>query len=126
MSLSVLLPLLALFAASDLVQAATAHDKRLFDATFDYVIVGGGTGGLALANRLAADGSASVAVVEAGSYYQASNILMSSTPAGDVLWAGGSPSDVNPLVDWGFITQPQADAEGRKVHYARGKCLGGR
>jgi choline dehydrogenase len=101
------------------------HDKRLLlDATHDYIVVGGGTGGLALVNRLAAHGTVSVALIEAGrTYYQASNILMSSTPAGDT---GASASDVNPLVDWGFITQPQADAERGSMHYARGKCLGGR
>lgn len=103
------------------------QDKRLLlDATYDYIVVGGGTGGLALANRLAADGTVSVAVIEAGTYYQVSNILMSSTPAGDTLWTGASASDVNPFVDWGFMTQPQADAQGRSIHYARGKCLGGR
>ena len=101
------------------------HQKRQ-DAEFDYVIVGGGTAGLVLANRLSEDSRVQVAVIEAGTFYQVSNPLLSSTPAGDVIWAGASPLDTNPLVDWNFVTAPQAGANGRKIHYARGKCLGGR
>lgn len=96
------------------------------DATFDYVIVGGGTGGLAMANRLSAKSGVTVAVVEAGTFYQVSNLVIGQTPAGDTLFAGSSPLDTNPLVDWNFVTQAQAGASQRKVHYARGKCLGGR
>jgi len=95
------------------------------DAEFDYVIISGGTASLVLANRLSEDSSIQVAVIEAGTFYQVSNPLLSSTPAGDVIWAGASPLDTNPLVDWNFVTVPQAGANGRKIHYARGKCLGG-
>ncbi|KAK0745015.1 hypothetical protein B0T21DRAFT_326033 [Apiosordaria backusii] len=94
-------------------------------ATFDYVIVGGGTAGLALANRLSEDPNISVAVVEAGSFYQITNPVLGRTPVGDVLFVGSDPSDTNPLVDWNFVTEPQAGANGRRIHYARGKCLGG-
>ncbi|PBP17670.1 GMC oxidoreductase [Diplocarpon rosae] len=94
-------------------------------STYDYVIVGGGTAGLAMASRLSENSSISVAVVEAGSLYQVTNPLLSSTPAGDVYWAGSNPSDTNPLVDWNFVTAPQAGAQNREIHYARGKCLGG-
>ena len=95
-------------------------------ATFDYVIVGGGTAGLTLANRLSANPNISVAVVEAGSFYQVTNPLIGQTPAGDVLFVGSSPTDTNDLVDWSFVTEPQAGANNRKIHYAQGKCLGGR
>jgi len=101
-------------------------ERTLFDKTYDYVVVGGGTGGLAIAARLSEDPSVQVAVIEAGTYYQVSNIFFSSTPGADALFAGSDPSDTNPLVDWNFVTAPQAGANGRKVHYARGKCLGGR
>ncbi|KXT16117.1 hypothetical protein AC579_5095 [Pseudocercospora musae] len=100
-------------------------EQRQNDNAFDYVIVGGGTAGLALANRLSADGSQRVAVIEAGSLYEVTNPVLSSTPAGDVFWAGSDPADTNPLVDWNFVTEPQAGANGRSIHYARGKCLGG-
>ncbi|KAF4552256.1 GMC oxidoreductase-like protein 12 [Elsinoe fawcettii] len=93
--------------------------------TYDYVIIGGGTAGLTLANRLSANSKITVAVVEAGTYYQAANPLLSSTPAGDVLFVGSDPADNNPLVDWSFVTAPQSGANGRRIRYARGKCLGG-
>jgi choline dehydrogenase len=101
------------------------HQKRL-DGVFDYVIVGGGTAGLTLASRLTENPAISVAVIEAGTYYEVANPLLSSTPAGDVIFAGGSPLDTNPLVDWNFVTTPQAGASNRRLHYPRGKCLGGR
>ncbi|KAG4035052.1 hypothetical protein MFRU_002g04000 [Monilinia fructicola] len=101
-----------------------AHSKR-GDATFDYVIVGGGTAGLTMAARLSEDSGTTVAVIEAGSFYEVTNPVLSSTPGGDSFWVGSSPLDSNPLVDWNFVTSPQAGAAGRSIHYARGKCLGG-
>ncbi|PVH75764.1 GMC oxidoreductase [Cadophora sp. DSE1049] len=94
-------------------------------ATYDYVIVGGGTAGLTMASRLSENPSISVAVIEAGSLYQVTNPIFSSTPAGDVFWCGSDPADTNAAVDWNFVTAPQAGAANRKIHYARGKCLGG-
>ncbi|KAK4640614.1 hypothetical protein QC761_601080 [Podospora bellae-mahoneyi] len=116
------------------IEAEQAHEQALprnlegefgISKEFDYVIVGGGTAGLTLANRLSEDPSISVAVVEAGSFYQITNPLLGKTPVGDVLFVGSDPSDTNPLVDWNFVTEPQRGANGRKIHYARGKCLGG-
>ncbi|GIZ39404.1 hypothetical protein CKM354_000278900 [Cercospora kikuchii] len=66
-------------------EAQNEHEKRQL-TTFDYVIVGGGTAGLVMANRLSEDPTVSVAVIEAGSYYQVSNPLLSSTPAGDTFF----------------------------------------
>ncbi|KAF3039632.1 hypothetical protein E8E11_006188 [Didymella keratinophila] len=66
-----------------------------------------------------------VAVIEAGTFYQVTNPALSSTPAGDVIWSGSSPANQNLLVDWNFITNPQAGANNRRTKYARGKCLGG-
>ncbi|KAH7313753.1 hypothetical protein B0I35DRAFT_462048 [Stachybotrys elegans] len=110
-----------LLAALATVQAAYPRELT----TYDYVIVGGGTAGLTLAARLSEDDDVTVAVVEAGAYYQMTNPVLSSTPAGAPIWSGSSPADVNPGVDWGFVTAPQAGANGREIHYARGKCLGG-
>ena len=77
------------------------------NATFDYVIVGGGTAGLTIAARLAADDSISVAVVEAGGFYEDAGNT-SVVPGYWPVFAGTDPADTNPLVDWGFVTTPQA------------------
>ncbi|QSZ37525.1 hypothetical protein DSL72_008623 [Monilinia vaccinii-corymbosi] len=113
--------------AVPLVLAVPTSDDRSNrgHATFDYIIVGGGTAGLTIASRLSEDPGTTVAVIEAGSFYEVKDPIISSTPAGDSLWVGSSPLDTNPLVDWNFVTTPQAGAAGRSIHYARGKCLGG-
>ncbi|PCG99791.1 Glucose-methanol-choline oxidoreductase [Penicillium occitanis (nom. inval.)] len=95
------------------------------DASYDYVVVGGGTAGLTIAARLTESGSYSVAVVEAGGFYEGADGNLSIIPSDDIWYAGSSPTDFNPTVDWGFITTPQAGMNGRQLHYARGKCLGG-
>ena len=63
-----LVSLSTLLATLQLVTAAPAREK-----TYDYVIVGGGTGGLAIAARLAESTNTSVAVIEAGGFYQIDN-----------------------------------------------------
>ena len=78
------------------------------NATYDYIIVGGGTGGLALATRLAEQQAGSVAVVEAGGFYELGNGNFSQVPATDGYWVGKEKNDTNPLVDWGYVTTPQA------------------
>jgi choline dehydrogenase len=96
-----------------------------FNATYDYVIVGGGTAGLTLANRLSASGLHTVAVIEAGSFYEFSNSNLSQIPR--YVWSGAGLdfADVNPLVDWGFKTEPEEGIGGKRIHYPRGKTLGG-
>lgn len=78
--------------------------------TYDYVIVGGGNAGLTVAARLAE--SASVAVIEAGGFYEIGNSNLSQIPQDDVYFAGKDKTDFNPLVDWGFQTTPQAVSPG--------------
>jgi GMC oxidoreductase len=92
---------------------------------YDYIIIGGGTAGLVMANRLSENASISVAVIEAGGYYEKDNPTFSTVPALGINGAGSDAQDTNP-VDWGFVTTPQPGAKNRKIHYARGKCLGGR
>ncbi|KAF7531934.1 hypothetical protein G7054_g8440 [Neopestalotiopsis clavispora] len=94
------------------------------EATYDYVIVGGGTAGNAIGYRLAEAGY-SVAIVEAGLYYEIAKPVLGSTPGGDIIGIGSSILDSIPTVDWEFLTEPQVGANNREVHYARGKCLGG-
>ena len=95
------------------------------NATYDYVVVGGGTAGATLAARLAEHGAHSVAVVEAGGFYELDNGNRSVVPAYANAFTGADPADVNPRVDWGIATTPQPELRGRRVHMARGKCLGG-
>lgn len=97
------------------------------NATFDYIIVGGGTAGLTIAYRLAEDGRNTVAVVEAGGFYEIENGNTSVVPAYNQEYNYITPDSQwdAPLVDWGFLTEPQAGAGGQIFHYGRGKMLGG-
>jgi choline dehydrogenase len=73
--------------------------------SFDYVIVGGGTAGLVVANRLSENPGVSVAVIEAGGYIEDVVGNLSAVPAyvGQVQAAAGQNLDVG----WGFSTVPQ-------------------
>ncbi|OBT58509.1 hypothetical protein VE04_01245 [Pseudogymnoascus sp. 24MN13] len=93
--------------------------------TFDYVIVGGGAAGLALASRLSENPNWTVAVVEAGGFYETDNGNVSQVPLFASIGSDKTAANYNPLVDWGFMTEPQMGANNASVHYARGKCLGG-
>jgi hypothetical protein len=94
------------------------------EQTFDYVVVGGGTGGNAIGVRLAEAGY-SVAIIEAGLDYAIAKPVLASVPVLDIVGIGSGMLDSIPTIDWEFQTQPQAGANNRKFHYARGKCLGG-
>ena len=75
-----------------------------FNESFDYVIVGGGTAGLALANRLTENGFFSAAVVEAGGFYELDNGNRSEIPGYAASFIGTAPLLKNPLIDWGYQT----------------------
>ena len=83
---------------------------------FDYVIVGAGSAGCVLANRLSADPSVTVCVLEAGGNDRSP---MLHIPAG---WASNFN---NPKVDWGYNTQPEPELNDREIFWPRGKVLGG-
>lgn len=72
------------------------------------MVVGGGTAGLVVATRLAEDASKSVAVIEAGTFYEIANSNLSQIPLFAPGGAGKSPLDTYPFVDWQFQTTPQA------------------
>ena len=76
-------------------------------ASFDYVIVGGGTAGLTIATRLASAPDISVAVIEAGGFYEVDNGNKSTVPGYANYYTGSDPHNYQPLIDWGFSTVPQ-------------------
>src|SRR5918998_6118795 len=85
---------------------------------YDVVIVGGGSAGCALANRLSADPATSVLVLEAGrSDYRLDPFI--HMPAALPYPIG------NRLYDWKYESEPEPHMSGRKVFHARGKLLGG-
>jgi choline dehydrogenase len=84
--------------------------------TYDYVIVGAGTAGCVLANRLSADSDVNVLLVEAGGK---DNYFWIDIPIGYLYTIG------NPRTDWCYKTEPDAGLNGRSIGYARGKVLGG-
>ena len=96
-------------------------------ATYDFIIVGGGTAGLTVASRLSENSKIRVAVVEAGGYYEQDSGNNSVVPGYAAYGANPDPLTANdtPLIDWGFVTAPMAGLNERTLHYARGKTLGG-
>ena len=83
---------------------------------YDYVIIGGGTAGCVLANRLSADPDVSVLLLEAGGK---DNWIWIHIPVGYLYCIG------NPRTDWCYRTEPDPGLNGRSILYARGRVLGG-
>ncbi|MCC5857704.1 MAG: GMC family oxidoreductase N-terminal domain-containing protein [Ectothiorhodospiraceae bacterium] len=84
--------------------------------SFDYVIVGGGTAGCVLANRLSQDPDVSVLLLEAGGR---DNWHWIHIPVGYLYCIG------NPRTDWCYRTEAEPGLNGRSILYARGRVLGG-
>jgi choline dehydrogenase len=83
--------------------------------SFDYIIVGAGSAGCVLANRLSADRSARVLLLEAGSRDRSPNIKIPAAFA----------KQFHTKLDWDFATEPEPHVDGRSLYIPRGKGLGG-
>lgn len=92
----------------DLPPITASFGKSYVNASYDYVIVGGGTAGLTIATRLAENPASSVAIVEAGGFYEIDNGNRSIVPGYAGIGVGTALNDTPPLVDWAFVTIPQA------------------
>ena len=84
--------------------------------SFDYIIVGAGSAGCLLANRLSQDPDVNVLLLEAGGE---DNWIWIHIPVGYLYCIG------NPRTDWMYRTEADEGLNGRSIHYARGKVLGG-
>jgi len=96
--------------------ALRQHGGMTTASSFDYIIVGAGTAGCLLANRLCADPSKRVLLLEAGGRDDYHWIHI---PVGYLYCIG------NPRTDWLYQTEPDAGLNGRRLRYPRGKVLGG-
>lgn len=90
----------------------------LSEPSYDYVIVGGGSAGCALANRLSADPNNRVLVLEAGRTDAWWDVFI-HMPAALAFPLGSR------FYDWGYRSEPEPNMNGREVYHARGKLLGG-
>ena len=91
-------------------------DVTPIEGEFDYIVVGAGSAGCVLANRLSADPKNRVLLLEAGGR---DNWIWFHIPVGYLFAIG------NPRSDWMFKTEPEPGLNGRSLNYPRGKVIGG-
>ena len=91
-------------------------EPQAIEGDYDYIVVGAGSAGCLLANRLSADPDKRVLVLEAGGR---DNWIWFHIPVGYLFAIG------NPRSDWCFKTEPEPGLNGRSLNYPRGKVIGG-
>ena len=91
-------------------------DATPIEGEFDYIVVGAGSAGCVLANRLSADPGNRVLLLEAGGN---DNWIRFHIPVGYLFAIG------NPRADWMLKTEPEPGLNGRSLNYPRGKVIGG-
>jgi choline dehydrogenase len=84
---------------------------------FDYVVVGGGTSGLLVANRLSQDPGVTVAIIDPGSDQRLNPTIRASAPLEPLL--------TSKVTNWKYKSSPQEGANGRQLDLYAGKGLGG-
>ena len=102
----------------DMSSEAPVSETSTAGKEWDYIIVGGGSAGCALANRLSADSNNKVLVLEAGRPDYKWDIFI-HMPAALTFPIGSR------LYDWKYESEPEPHMNGRRVYHARGKVLGG-
>ncbi|ODN05982.1 Glucose dehydrogenase [FAD, quinone] [Orchesella cincta] len=116
--LAVLSAMTSIWTATKLVEDAALRPNPYEDLEFDFIVVGGGSGGSVVTNRLSENGKYSVLLLEAG-----------GTPSPYNSLPGLAPFNLHMPTDWKYRTVPQAhscyDVDERRMHWPRGKCLGG-
>jgi choline dehydrogenase len=86
-------------------------------SSYDYIVVGAGSAGAAVASRLSEDGQYSVLCLEAGT--EGSDFFWSKVPVGIAKLID------NPAVNWCYSSEPDEGSGGRRIEVPRGKMLGG-
>src|SRR6516164_6086463 len=99
-------------------EAALKNPRKfsIMAKTYDYIIVGAGSAGCVLANRLTEDDGAQVLLLEAGGrdWHPYIHIPL-----------GLGRLHERRMFDWGFVTEPEPNLDGRSIEASRGKVLGG-
>src|SRR5574341_1815353 len=98
------------------VKYTLPETPRMTAPQVDYVVVGAGSAGCVLAERLSASGRHRVALLEAG-------------PRDRSIWIhlpiGYGKTMFHPVYNWGFQTDPEPNMNGRRIYWPRGRGLGG-